>query len=161
MSRQRLDVFRPLTQRRQTDLKTVDSIKQIRSEHAVVNDCVDISISRRDDAHVDFNFPHAPDSEERARLDRAQQLRLQLRRYLRHFVKKQGSTVREFDQTKLPALRARERARFITKQLRLEQRLLKRSTVQIDKRRVRAIRKPMNRMRHKLFSSSGFASDQN
>src|SRR5215213_1230543 len=154
------DVFRSLTQRRQADLKTVDAIEEIGSEHAIVNYGVEVSIRRSHDANVDLNLAHTTNSEERARLNRSQKFCLQLRRQLRHFVKKQGTTVRKLDQAELPAFRAGERARLITKQLRLEQRLLKRSAVQIDKRRISTVREPVNRMGHELFSRARFTRNQ-
>ncbi len=71
-----LNVFRSFPQRREADLKTVDAIQQVRSKHPVVNDRVEISICRGDDANVHFHFSNAAHSEERARLDRAQKFRL-------------------------------------------------------------------------------------
>src|SRR5687768_12271354 len=140
VTRQRFDVLRPLAQRRETDLKTVDAIKQVRTKDAVVYDCFEIAIRGRDDAHVDLNLSHSANAEERSRFDRAQQLCLQLCRQLRHLVEKQRAAVSQLDQTKFPAFRAGKRARLVAKQLRLEQRFLKRSAVEIDKRRLGAVR---------------------
>jgi len=133
ISRQRFDVFRSLAQRRESDLKTIDSIQQIRPEHAVVDHRIEITVRGGNDTHVDFDFSHTTDAEESSRLDRAQQFCLQLRGQLCNFIKKQRSTVSQLDQTELSTFRAGKRTRFVTKQLRFEQRLLKRSAVQIDK----------------------------
>ena len=37
---QRLDVFRPIAQRREMDLKTVDAIQQVGAECSVSDDCI-------------------------------------------------------------------------------------------------------------------------
>src|SRR5204862_3715675 len=131
--RERFDVFRSLAQRRETDLKAVNSIKQVRSKDAFVNNRVKIPVGRGNDPHVDFNFSHAANAKERARLNRAQQFCLQLRRQLRDFVEKQRSAIRKLDQTKFSSFSSRERSRFVAKQLRLKQRFLKRRTVQVNK----------------------------
>ena len=77
------------------------------------------------------------DAEKRSRLNRAQQASPATARQLRNLIEKQRAAVSQLDQTKLPR---GKRARLVAKQLRLEQRFLKRSAVEIDKRRFGAVR---------------------
>ena len=97
VAREGLDIFRSLPQRRETNLKAIDSIKQIGSEHAVVNESVQVPVSRGDNSHIDLNLAHAANTEERARLDSAQEFCLQLRRQLRNLVEKQRSAIGKLD----------------------------------------------------------------
>src|SRR5437868_2729836 len=94
ITRERFDVYRPLTQRGETDLKTIDSIKQVRSKCSVIDNRLEVPVSRSHDPDVDFNFSHTTNSEERARLDCTQQFCLQLRRQFCYFVEKESSAVR-------------------------------------------------------------------
>ena len=100
------NVFRPFTQRRQVNLKTVDAIEQVGAERSIVYHRIEIAVRRRDDANVDFDFAHAADAEEGARLDCAQKLCLQIRRQLSHFVQEQRSAVSQFNQSELASFRA-------------------------------------------------------
>ena len=74
-------------------------MRYIRSDlnTTIVHYSIEIAIRSGNDAHVHFDFPHTTNAEERARFDRAQELRLQLRRQFRHFVEKQRPAVGEFE----------------------------------------------------------------
>src|SRR5215203_1772469 len=154
VTREWLYVFRPLTKWRKTDLKTVDAVQQIRSKHSVVNNRIEVPVGSGDNADIHFDLPHTANPEERARLDRAQEFRLQLRRQLRYLIEKQRSAISQLNQPQLSTLSSGECSSLVTKQLRLEQRLLERSTVQINERSVRAARQAVNGMGHQLFSRS-------
>ena len=74
ITRQRFDVFRSFSERRQADLKSVDSVKQIRAKDAIVHYGVEVSISSGNNADINFNLSNATNPEERARLYRTLQL---------------------------------------------------------------------------------------
>src|SRR4051794_28785078 len=102
------------------NLKTVDAVKQVSAKRSVTDDCVEISVRRRDDANVDFNFSHPAYAKESARLDGAQQLRLQPGGQFRDFIKKQRAAISQFDQAELAGLGSGKCARFIAEQFRFK-----------------------------------------
>jgi hypothetical protein len=84
--------------------KPFDTVQQVRSERAVFDDARRIAVRRGDDAHIDLHFAHSAHTVERARLDCAQEFRLQRCRQLRYFVQEERAAVREFKESELASL---------------------------------------------------------
>src|SRR5882724_1048252 len=132
MSRQRLDIFRPLAQRRQIELKAVHPIEQIRPKNSVSNYRIDIAISGGNDANVNFDFAYSANPKECPCFYCSQQLGLELGRQLSYFIQKQSTAIGQFNQSEFPRFGARECAGFISKKLRFQQRFLKCRAVDVD-----------------------------
>src|SRR5207237_646777 len=80
---------------------------------AVGGDFGGVAGRRGDDAHVNLNLARRADAVERVGLNRAQELRLELRRELRYLVQKDRAVVGQLPQAQLAPLRAGERARLV------------------------------------------------
>ena len=150
MRRQRLDVFGALAQGGQVYLEAVDAVEEVCAEATVGGDFRDVAVRRGDDAHVNLNLAHRADAVERVGLNRAQELRLELRRELRYLVQKDRAVVGQLPQAQLAPLRAGERARLVAEELRLQERLLEGRAVQVNERAFGAQAEAVDRVRHQL-----------
>src|SRR5262249_10551678 len=148
------DVFAPLTQRRDPDVEPVQSIVQIESEVVSRDRPVQVTIRRGDDANIRSDGPYAAQTRELALLQYPQDFGLRSGRHLRDFVKKQHTPLRQFDLARLRLLCARERAAFESKQLRLQQLVWKRRTIDRHDRTSAPDRPTMNNPCDDLFAGA-------
>ena len=110
MPSQQRDVASAIAQRGQRDGKDIQPIVQIPAESAVADFVVQISIGRRNNAHVDIDGSRTAQTLELAFLDGPQQLGLQLERELTDLVQKNGAAVGHLEAPDLGCMSAGERA---------------------------------------------------
>ena len=106
-----------------------EAVKQILAKSAVGHFFRQIPVGCGHDAHVDGNGFLAPERPNLAVFQNAQQLDLEVGLHLTDFIKKQGSIVRQFKTTPATPGRTGERARFVSKQLALDEFLRQRPAV--------------------------------
>lgn len=73
---QRLDVLRPLSQRREADGERVESVKEVFAEAALPHKLLKVSVGRGDDADVHVHFAVVAHAEHAPLLYDTQELRL-------------------------------------------------------------------------------------
>src|SRR5439155_5746941 len=89
-----------------------------------------VSVRRREHAHVDLQRLVSADAFELARLQEAQELHLRRQRDLAHLVEEERAAVRLLEAAFAPADGAGERALLVSEELALDQRLRERRAVQ-------------------------------
>ena len=154
------DVFAPLAQRQNLNRDDVQPIVEVLLEPRLGDHLLQIAVGRRDHAHLHALRPLGAERLEFALLQHAQQLRLDGGRHRADLVEEDRSAVGERE---LPALghhRAGERAAHVAEELRFEQRLGNRRTVDLDERHVALRAAVMDGARHHLLAGSGLAGDQ-
>src|SRR5204863_3481295 len=117
------DLAPPLAQRRDVQRDAVQAVIEVLPEAAGRDLCFDVAVRGRDEAHVDRTRLDAADALDLARLDDAQERRLQLGRHVADLVEEDGAPRRRLEQAGLRLRRTRERALLVTEQLALEQAL--------------------------------------
>ena len=90
-------VDRTITQRRQRDADRVDTMQEVVAERARLHHAREIARARRDHAYVHLHLLRPADAIEAARLQRTQELRLQLEVQLPHIVEIERPPGGEFD----------------------------------------------------------------
>ena len=154
------NVVRSLAQRRYVHGKHIQPVVQIAAEQAVGDHLLEIAIGGRDQPHVNPLRPGAPQPLELLLLQRAQQLRLNLRRNVPGFVEKQRAAVGELQAADLAAGRAGKRAPLVSEELAFDQRCRKRRQVQAHERPIAARAEVVDGAREHLFARAGLATNQ-
>jgi hypothetical protein len=119
-----------------------------------------IAVGRGDDADVRLQHSGAAEPLELALLQDAQELGLGRQGHVAHLVEEQHAARRQLDLARLGELRAGEGAALIAEQLRLEQLLGQRRTVQGDERGVLARGRLMDEAGDDLLAGARLAADQ-
>ena len=107
------DVLGPLAQRRQVHREHVDPVVQILAKIPRGDECVEITIRRGDDTHVDAPVRVVADAAELLALQDAEDLRLQGQRHLADLVEEQRARVRRGEEAFAIARRIGERAAHV------------------------------------------------
>src|SRR5678815_313499 len=132
--REQRNVHRALAQRRQDDADRIHAVEQVAAE-ASVGDCrSQILVRGRDDARVHLDLLGSADTEERALLERTQQLALLLRLEAPDLVHEERAATGELEQSDLPRFRAGKRPLLVAEQLRLDQAVGDGFAVDVDER---------------------------
>ena len=90
-------------------------------------------------------------------LQNTQQLRLQIKRHFPDLIQEYGAVIRLFKQSLFVLQSARERTRFMSKHLALQQFLAESRTIHRHERLLGPFAIPVNRLRKHLFPRSGFS----
>ena len=93
MQRQRANVLGPLAQRRQADGYDVEPVKQITPEDAALHVLLEVTVGGGHQPHHDLDLALAPEPDNRALLQRSQELGLHGQRHLANFIKKNRAPV--------------------------------------------------------------------
>ena len=93
-ARQTGDLAWPLAQRRHGERDAVQPKVEVLAERAARDLGLEVAVGGGDEAHVDLPRPHAADARDLARLEHAQQLRLQRQRQLADLVEEDGAARR-------------------------------------------------------------------
>src|SRR2546427_1057481 len=117
---ERRNVFTPIAERRQLNLDRVQPEEQILTEPTRRDLLAQVGVGRRHDAHVHVTCARRADALEVARLEDAQQLRLQVHRYVGDFIEEQRPAVRELEAADAVGFRVGECALDVAEQLALE-----------------------------------------
>src|SRR2546428_121787 len=116
------DVAPPIAERRELDRHDVQAIVEVLAEAPLLHERLEISVGRREHAHVDADRVGPAHALDRALLEHAQELRLELDRHVADLVEVERPPVGELELAELPLLRVRERAALVAEHLRLEER---------------------------------------
>ena len=158
--REQLDVVRALAQRRQVDLHHGETIVEILAQLAVGDRLLEVLVRRGDDADVDVDLLLAAEPANLPRLERAQQLHLDVRRHLGHLVEEDRAAARHLERARLLVGRAGEGALLVPEQLVLENLLGQRGAVEREERALGAIALVVQRARDELLAGAALAEDQ-
>src|SRR5690606_31706887 len=104
-------------QRREADREHAEPVVKILPKRLVLDRLVRHPVRRRDDPRLDRDFLLATDRQDLARLEHAQEMRLELRRHLRQLVKEQRAVVGALEEARMLPSRAREAAFLVTEEL--------------------------------------------
>ena len=129
MMHEQRQVLLALAQWRQLERYHLQPIQQVFAKLPVVDHLVQITIRRRDDAHLDRARMGIAHRHDHTLLQHPQQRTLHRQGQRRDLIEKQRSTVGRLEVTDLVAIGARERAAPIPEQLRLDQRVRNRAAV--------------------------------
>ena len=110
------DVFGALAQRRQLDRDDVDSIEEVLAEPPFLDRLLEVDVGRGDQPELRLDRFAAADALDLAFLDRAKQLGLEIEPQIADFVEEQRAVRRELELAELLAVRAGERAAFVSEQ---------------------------------------------
>src|SRR5262249_7923790 len=114
-------VLRALPQRRQRNLHHGEPEVEIGAEAARVHLGAQVAVRRGDDAQVDGDELVRADAPDLAVLERAQELRLEIRREIADLVEKERPARRLLERADAPGVGAGERALLVPEQLALEE----------------------------------------
>ena len=110
MADQRGNLVAALAQRRDGQRDDVQPVEQVLAEAALLDQLQQVRVGRGDDADVDVDGVRFAERVDLARLEKAQQLGLQVESELADLVEKQRAVACGADQARLVALRAGEGA---------------------------------------------------
>ena len=142
------------------DLDDAQPVEQILAERALRDHLREVAVARRDDPRLERVRARVADALERALLQHAQQLRLQLDRNLADLVEEQRALARELEPAGAIADRAGERALDVTEQLALEHAGCERGAAHGDERPLLGVRRVVDRARDELLAGARLAADQ-
>src|SRR5580704_13912657 len=132
MFSQRDHVFRPLTQRWNSQLKLAQAMEKILAEAPFTHGCFQILIGCGDDPHIHCDLAMAAQTVIRSSVQHAQQLYLNMRWKLADFIQKERSLVSQFEKPRLRGIGAAEGPFFVAKQFALDQVLRQSRAVDVD-----------------------------
>src|SRR6266480_6083915 len=96
------NILFPIAQRRQFDWKNVEPVVKIAAKAAVCDSRLQITIRRRDNAHISAQKFRAAHAFKLAFLQNAQQCNLRLHWQISYFIKKNRATFGQFESTEPP-----------------------------------------------------------
>ncbi len=120
-----------------------------------------IAIGRRDNANIHGDFFFSTEPANNPRLDRPQQLDLNITRHLGNFVEENRAAIRHLERARFLVGRSGEGALLVTKELVLQNVFRKCGAIESEERTLRAIALCVKRARNELFSCSGFSENEN
>ena len=151
------DVLGALTQRRYLQPHDVEPVEQILAEPALLHGLVEIDVGCGDQAKVRLHRARAADAFDFALLDRAQQLRLQLRAEVAHLVEEQRAARGELELADLLPDGAGERALLVAEEDALHELTGDRRQVHGDERTVRPLRPAVDQPRQQFLARAALA----
>ena len=153
------DVLAPRPQRRHLDVHAVQAVVQVQPETPQLHQPGQRPVGGHDDPRVDPARPEPADPLDRQILNRPQQLRLRRRREVRDLVEEQRPLVRVLELS-TPPTHAGRRPLLDPEQLRFEQRLDDRRTVDGDERPLVPPTELVNLAGDELFARAALALDE-
>jgi hypothetical protein len=156
---QERNVVGAFAQRRYADDDDGDPVVQILAERAQLDTPLRVLVGRRDEPDVDSPRFGSSDLHELARLDDAQQLRLERRAQLRQLVDEEGARVRPCEDALAMIDGAGERAADVAEQVALEESLGHRRAIEGDEGAVPAWTARVDRAGDQLLSCPALAED--
>ena len=154
------DVALALAKRRQADVEHLQPVEEILAKIAALDRLAQIAVARRNDPDVGLVQPGPAESRKLPLLQNAQELGLRRWAHLAHLVEEQHTAGGELDLSRLRLLRAGERAPLVAEQLRLEQLLRQRGTVQRDERSALSRGGAMDEARDDFLSGTRFTGQE-
>src|SRR5262249_13556240 len=133
---------------------------EVLAELPAVDLAHEIALRRSDDAHVRVHRLVAADAAELARLEDAQELRLDVERELADLVEEDGAAVRELEGALARVDGARERAALVAEELALDERVAHRPAVDDEERLGPARRVRPDRAREHVLARAGLALEE-
>src|SRR5207245_8943408 len=121
---------------------------------------LEVTVRRRDDAHVDGHGQARPERRDLALLDGAQELRLQRKRNLRHLVEEERPALGGAEHAVMVVDGAGEGAAPVTEELAVEQRLRESGAVDGDERLPGERPALVDRTRDELLAGAALAADE-
>lgn len=149
-----------LAQRRNFDGNSRQPKEQILPKRSVGHAFCEVAIGGRNEAHVDASRLNASHATQLAAFQQAQQLCLDGRGHLAHFVEEERSAVRRFDQSLFAGSRSSERTTFVPKELALQQRVRRCCAIQRHERALVAWRRIVERAGRNLLANTRLAEEQ-
>ncbi len=157
---QQRDVAAPLAERRQGDGHDVEPVEEVLAEAALAHHRLEIAVGGGEHPHIDAEGLLAAHALDRALLERAQQLRLQLRRHVADLVEEEGAAVGQLELAELALLGVGEGAPLVTEELGFEQRPRNGRRRHRDERPPRAPAVMVDRARDQLLAGARLAAQQ-
>src|SRR3984893_16894305 len=158
---QHQNVVLTFAQRGNLDREYVQPVVEVRAKCPVCHGCFQIAISCRYYADIDFNRLRATDALEFTFLQHPQKCNLSVQRHLADFVEEYGSSVRQFKSTEAALHRPGERALFVAKEFRRNQRWGKSCAVHAHEGALRPARSLMDGAGDQFLTSSSLSTNQN
>ena len=160
MANQCADVLRSLPQRRQMDGNHVQAIIEVLPKAPFADHRHQITIGRRDDAHIYADFLPPSDAANPAGLQCAQQPRLRFGRHVPDFVEKQRPAIRLLELADLLADSSGEGSALVTEELAFKK--IVRNGCHVDRHeRPRLARTELvDGFRHQFLACTTLAGDQ-
>src|SRR5579864_3919545 len=154
------DIFPPVAQRWQFNVKNVEPVEQVRTEGALVNHLLEILVGGgyATEIHLDNLVP--AHSCNLTLLQDSQQIGLRLQADIADFVQKNCAALSNFELPLLAVLRAGEGAFFVTEKFAFEQRFRQGAAMDHDQRMKASNAGSMNRADDQLLSGATLAGDQ-
>src|SRR5262249_4050464 len=157
---QQQHVVAALAERRQMHGEDVEPIEQVLADATGRNRVLEVSIGRRDEAHVAAQGRRTAYALELALLQDAQELGLYGQRQLADLVEEQRAGRGQLEAPRLLAVGARERAALVAEELRLQQRLGQGGAVDGQEGTVGPAARGVNRARDDFLAGAALAGDQ-
>src|SRR5579872_7232491 len=148
-----------LAQRRQSDGKHVDAMKQILAKTSFTNLLFEISMSGHQDPRVDANAGGSAHALDLTLLEHAQEFGLHHRRHVSDLVQEKRAPVGLLEFSDMTVRGAGERSLFMPEQLGFNQLRRDRRAIQGDKRMGAVGAAVMNRARHQFLAGSRLAEN--
>src|SRR6267142_7242401 len=145
---QKWDVFATLAQRRYGNGKNIQPIPKVFAKQSLLDVVVEISISGRNNSHINFDRARTAQAFEFALLNDAEQLHLYVSRQLANFIQKKCCAMRQFKAANLASISSSERAPFMPKQFALDQAGRQRGAIDFYQRPIAALAGVVNCTRH-------------
>ena len=153
---QQRQILRPLAQRRQLNLDTLQAVIEILTEATRGNFGFQIAITRCNNPHIDRNFLLRTDRPNAPLLKHTQQLGLRGKRHFANFIKKQRAAASIVEQPLAALLGPSVGAFDVAEQLRFDQLGGNRSTIDRHKRAFGPIARLVQGARCHLLTGAGF-----
>src|SRR5437773_958718 len=154
------NLIAPFAKRPDREADDVQAVEEIFAELTGVHGLFEIGVRGGDDADVDRQGGWLAERGDFPRLEKAQELGLQIEPQLADFVEKQRAAARRPDEANLVPVGAREGAAAMAEQLAFEQIARDGGAVEGDKRLLRAVREIVNRARENLLPGAALTGDE-
>jgi hypothetical protein len=154
------NVFGAIAQRGHPDVGCGEAKVEVLTKSALLDFREQISIRRRDDAHVGSNRLEPTETPNLAVLEHAQELGLKLSRQLAELVQEERAVVRQLEKPGARVRCAGEGASFVSEELAFDQGRSDGPAIEDDVRVVGSRARAMNGVRHDVFAGSRFALDE-
>ena len=154
------NVFRTFPERRNPDPNDIKAIQQIRPEALFRRFDAHVPVCRGHQTHIDLAAERLSNATDLVLLNHAEQLCLRTRRQIRDFVEKECSAIGFFEESGFIGDSSRKRPLCVAEQLRFEQLIRQRRTVDIAEAPLAPGTQLMNRPRREFLAHATFSLDQ-
>lgn len=160
LQRDVVDVVLPLPERGHVQRDRRDPVEQVFAQPAATHGLDRVVMGGGDDTHVERDRLVAADPHDRVRLERAQQLDLQLGRHLGDLVEKQRAAARGLEHADMLGNRAGETAFLVTEQMRFRNVVRNRAAIDGNERPAAAWAHVVQEPCDDVLARAAFADDQ-